>query len=224
LCAIYVIAMIFRGVYYYTNYNEIFWLATLGFFVNLAAVFFIILTIINKRLVMRFGGWLIRLFTRIKAVKDKEKTLHHFEKTIDDYHTAASYISRYKLRAVGSFMISFVNLAFFFVIPYLLYLAFGNRDFNLLDIFTMQAFLYMAVSFFPTPGGSGAAEGGFLLFFRPFFGGSTYIAMMIWRFFTYYLMLIVGSLLVVFNEVLSIRRLKREEQAEGFKTEGFKRN
>ncbi len=214
LCAIYVIAMIARGIYYYTNFNEVFWLATLGFFINLAAVFFIILTIVNKRLVVRFGGWLIRVFTRMKVVKDMEKALVNFEKTIEDYHTAASYISRYKMRAVGSFLISFVNLTFFFIIPYFVYLAFGNREYNLLDIFTMQAFVYLVVSFVPTPGGSGAAEGGFLLFFRPFFGGSTYIAMMIWRSFTYYIMLIVGSLLVVFNEVLNIRRLKKEPVEE----------
>ena len=214
LCAIYVVAMIARGIYYYTNYNEVFWLATLGFAINLAAVCFIILTIINKRLVLRFGGWLIRVFARIKVVKDKEKTMVNFEGTIDDYHTAASYISRYKLRAIGSFLISFVNLAFFFVIPYFLYLAFGNREFDMLHIFTMQAFVYLAVSFFPTPGGSGAAEGGFLLFFRPFFGASTYIAMMIWRFFTYFMMLIVGSLIVVFNEVLAMRRVKKESVEE----------
>ncbi len=214
LCAIYVIAMLFRGVYYYTNFHEAFWLATFGFVINLASVFFIILTIVNKKLVFRIGCWLIRILARVKAVTDRDKTLANFEKTIDDYHTAASYISRYKLRAVGSFLISFVNLVFFFVIPYLVYLAFGNREFNLLDIFTMQAFVYLAVSFVPTPGGSGAAEGGFLLFFRPFFGGSTYIAMLIWRSLTYYLMLLVGSLLVVFNEVLSMRRIKNEQAEE----------
>lgn len=214
LCAIYVIAMLLRGIYYYTTFNEAFWLATLGFVINLAAVFFIILTIVNKRLVLRIGNWLIRIFARIKVVKHKEKTLHNFETTIEDYHTAASYISRYKLRAVGSFLISFINLSFFFVIPYFLYLAFGNREFNLLDIFTMQAFVYLVVSFVPTPGGSGAAEGGFVLFFRPFFGGSIYIAMMIWRFFTYFLILIAGSLLVVFNEVLAMRRAKKESVEE----------
>lgn len=215
LCTIYVIAMVFRGLYYYTSFNEAFWLATFGFIINLAAVFFIILTIINKKLVLRIGCWLIRLLARTKLVKNQDQQVENFKKTIDDYHTAASYISRYKLRAIGSFFISLINLTFFFVIPYFVYLAFGNRDFNLLDIFTMQAFVYLAVSFVPTPGGSGAAEGGFLLFFRSFFGGSTYIAMLIWRSFTYYLMLIVGSLLVVFNEVLSMRRPQKKKIQDG---------
>lgn len=210
LCALYLAAMVLRGSYYYANYNEVFWFAMMGFVVNLVAVFFIILTIINKRLVLNIGAAMIRFLTRVKIIKEPEKTQGNFCKTIDDYHTAAAYISRYKLRAILSFFISVINLGFFFVIPYFIYLAFGNTDYGLIEIFTMQSLVYLAVSFFPTPGSAGAAEGGFLLFFGPIFGKSVAIAMLIWRFFTYYLMLIVGSLLVVFDELFSIRKRGRE--------------
>lgn len=212
LCAVFLAAMAVRGSFYYSNYTEVFWLAMLGFAVNLVAVFFIILTIINKRLVLNFGAMLIRLFNRFRFIKDKEVAIEHFTKTIDDYHTAASYISRYKLRAIGSFIISVINLGFLFVIPYFIYLAFGKTLHGFVDIFTLQAMIYLAVSFFPTPGTAGAAEGGFLLFFGPIFGRTVPIAMLIWRFITYYVVLIVGMLLVVFEEVFSLR--KRREQAQ----------
>ncbi|MDD5018030.1 MAG: lysylphosphatidylglycerol synthase transmembrane domain-containing protein [Eubacteriales bacterium] len=215
LCAFYVAAMLIRGPYFYTNHNQVFWLTTLGFVINLLAVLFIILTIRNKKLVLKIGGGLIRFLNRLKLVKKKEQVLENFEKTIDDYHTAAAYLSKYKLRAIGSFFISSVNLAFLFVIPYFIYLAFGHTAFGLLDIFTMQAFLYLAVSFFPTPGAAGAAEGGFYLFFSTFFiNAPVYIAMLIWRFLTYYLILIVGSILVVSEELFAMRRLKKEVGAK----------
>ncbi len=217
LCAIFLAAMAVRGSYYYSNYNEVFWLAMLGFVINLVAVFFIILTIINKRIVLRFGAALIRLFYRLRFVKDKEKAIENFTKSIDDYHTAASYISRYKLRAIGSFIISVVNLGFLFIIPYFIYLAFGNTYYGLIDVLIMQALFFLAVSFFPTPGTAGAAEGGFLLFFGNMFGRAVPIAMLIWRFITYYAVLIVGSLLVVFEEVFSLRRRKTEAERENAK-------
>ena len=66
----------------------------------------------------------------------------------------------------------------------------------------------------PLPGAAGASEGGFLLFFSPFFGAATAVAMLIWRFLTYYLMLIVGSLIVVFDEVISLKRSKRLSESE----------
>ena len=210
LCTFYVVAMLIKGVEFYTNHNEVFWLTTLGFVINLLAVFFIILTIKNKGLVMKIGTALIHLFNRIKIVKKKENMLENFEKTIDDYHTAAAYLSKFKGRAVGSFFISVANLGFFFIIPYFIYIAFGHTAFGAIDILTMQAFLYLAVSFFPTPGGAGAAEGGFYLFFSAFFTKvPVYIPMLIWRFLTYYLMLIVGSILVIFDELIAMRRLKK---------------
>jgi len=212
LCTFYVVAMLVRGSYFYFNHNQVFWLTTLGFIVNLLAVFFIILTIRNKKLVLRIGCFLIRFLNKVKIIKQKEHAVSSFEKTIDDYHTAAAYISKYKLRAIGSYIISAINLAFFFAIPYFIYLAFGHTLYSLIDLITMQAFLYLAVSFFPTPGGAGAAEGGFYLFFSAFFINiPVYIAMLIWRFLTYYLMLIVGSLLVVLDEIFSIRRTRKEE-------------
>jgi len=206
LCAIFLAAIVVRGSYYYVNYTEVFWITMLGFAVNLVSVFVIILTIINKRIVLNFGAALIRLLNRLRLVKDKEKTFEDFAKTIDDYHTAASYISRYKLRAVGSFIISVINLCFLFIITYFIYLAFGNTAHSVIDVFTMQAMFYIAVSFFPTPGTAGAAEGGFLLFFGNMFGRAVPIAMLIWRFITYYVVIIAGSLLVVFEEVFSIRK------------------
>jgi uncharacterized protein (TIRG00374 family) len=215
LCTIYIIGMLIRGAEYYSNNNEAFWLALLGFALNLTAVFFIILTIVNKKLVLKVGGWLIRLCSRIKIIKNKDRALENFEKTIDDYHTAASYISRYKLRALGSYLISIVNLAFLFVIPYLIYLSFGFSQHTVVDIFIMESFLFLAVSFFPLPGAAGASEGGFMLFFGPFFGAATIVGMLIWRFLTYYLMLIVGSLTVVLDEVFSIRMAKKQAGLDG---------
>ncbi len=208
LCAIYISGMCLRGAYFYTKHNEAFWLAVLGFVINLVAVVFIILTIINKKLVMRIGNGLISLLSKVRIIKNKDQAIENFVHTIDDYHTAAAYISKYKLRALGSFFISVLNLSFLFVIPYLIYLSFGYSASGIIDIFTMEAMLFLAVSFFPLPGAAGASEGGFLLFFSPFFGAATAVAMLIWRFLTYYMMLIVGSLLVVFDEVISIKRLK----------------
>lgn len=210
LCTIYVVGMILRGAHYFVNSREAFWFAAIGFIINLAAVFFIILTIVNKKLVTTIGNWLVRALAKIKIIKKKEKALEHFASAIDEYHTAASYISRYKLRALGSYFISIINLAFLFLIPYLVYLSFGYTKYNVIDVFTMEAFLFLAVSFFPLPGAAGASEGGFLLFFGPFFGAGTAVAMLIWRFLTYYMILIMGSLMVVLDEVFSIRKSRKQ--------------
>ena len=209
LCALYIAGMCLRGSYFYTNHNEAFWLAVLGFVINLIAVVVIILALVNQKLVLKIGCWVISLLARLRIIKKKEQAVENFEHTIEDYHEAATYIAKHKLRAFGSFWISVLNLSFLFVIPYLIYLSFGYSANNILDVFTMEAMLFLAVSFFPLPGAAGASETGFVFFFGPFFGAAKYVAMLIWRFLTYYMMLIVGSLIVVFDEVISLKRVKK---------------
>jgi uncharacterized protein (TIRG00374 family) len=214
LCALYIAGMIVRGAYFYVNSNQAFWLSILGFVVNLIAVCCIILTIVNKKFVLNVGKGILKFLGRIRLVRHVDIKMASYEHTIEDYHTAASYISKHKLHAFGSFIISVFNLGFMFVIPYLIYLSFGYTKFSLFDIFVMESFLFLAVSFFPLPGAAGASEGGFLLFFGQFFMAATAVAMLIWRFLTYYMILIVGSLIVLFGEVWAMRRSKRKTQIE----------
>lgn len=54
-------------------------------------------------------------------------------------------------------------------ITYMVYRAFGNSGVSLFTIVPAQAFLLMLMTFIPTPGSGGGAEGGFLLIFNTIF-------------------------------------------------------
>jgi uncharacterized membrane protein YbhN (UPF0104 family) len=55
-------------------------------------------------------------------------------------------------------------------------------------------------AFVPIPGGSGGIEYAFVAFFGFYITGSTLMAMLlIWRFITYYLSLLIGGLVIIFN-------------------------
>jgi len=71
----------------------------------------------------------------------------------------------------------------------------GVPDVTLL---TLQTLLYISASFMPLPGASGAQEYGFSLFFGGIFPGSMMIsAILVWRFITYYLLMLIGFVAVV---------------------------
>ena len=79
---------------------------------------------------------------------------------------------------------------------------------------TLSFLLFVSASYTPLPGASGAQEGGFLLYFRGIFtGGTVGLALLAWRFFTYYLFLITG-VIVVLNEKFLMRREYRRLAAE----------
>ena len=75
----------------------------------------------------------------------------------------------------------------------------------------VQSLLQVSVSFMPMPGASGAQEIGFSTFFRNYFvNNDLYAAVMVWRFFTYYLIVIGGALLVVIDQLWYRKKKLRE--------------
>jgi hypothetical protein len=81
-------------------------------------------------------------------------------------------------------------------------------------VLAVQFLLYITASFTPLPGASGAQEGGFYLFFKSFFPDSLiFAALLIWRFVTYYLFIIIGFLAVLADQTFKMR-LKRKQYME----------
>ena len=59
----------------------------------------------------------------------------------------------------------------------------------------------------PLPGGSGAQEGGFYLFFQQAFPAGTLVgALLLWRFMTYYLSIIIGFTGVLLDSATMFKR------------------
>lgn len=207
LCLFYITAMIFRGSYFYTNYSKIFWFTTIGFSINLFAVVSIAFIMANRNIPSKICRGFINFFHKIKIIKKPEKNLESVERHIEDFHETTEYIKKYKWQVLISIFISLLNLIFLFAIPYFIYVAFGHSERTIIDLITLQSFLYLAVSFVPLPGGAGVSEGGFYLFFSTYFTKvPVFIAMLAWRFMSYYVILIVGSLLVVADEVVKIKK------------------
>ena len=66
----------------------------------------------------------------------------------------------------------------------------------------------MSASYTPLPGASGAQEGGFVVYFgKIFLNGTIGMALLTWRFFTFYIFLSVGVGTVLLEKII----LKREK-------------
>lgn len=213
LCLLYIIAMIVKGSFFYENYHHIFWLTTAGFILNLLAVAFISMVMLNRSFTEKFVHGFIHFLSKIKIIRKEEKRTSKIDTLIDDFFISSTYIKNDIKHFFISIIISVINLAFLFAIPYFIYRAFGLTNESFILIFTLQAFLFLAVSFVPLPGAAGASEGGFYIFFSKFFGSiPIFMPMIIWRFLTYYLILVVGSIFVVTAELRHIHRSKRNTQ------------
>ena len=83
------------------------------------------------------------------------------------------------------------------------YYAFGLSGRPWYLLLSLSFALFVSASYTPLPGASGAQEGGFMYYFRGIFpGGKTGLALLIWRFFTYYLFLFVGVVFLLLQKLI----------------------
>ena len=104
--------------------------------------------------------------------------------------------------------LSALQLACSYVMPYVVYRAFGLSGFGLGEIVALQALCSIAVGYLPLPGSAGAAENVFLRGFLLIFGEALVApAMILSRTLSCYLVLIATAV------VLAVGRALRKGQA-----------
>ena len=94
------------------------------------------------------------------------------------------------------------------------YHALGLQAVSNMQLITMGVLLYIGASYTPLPGASGAQEGGFAVMFRGIFPDALlFVALMIWRFCTYYLSVLAGAGLTIAENVSAIRKQRAKDAA-----------
>lgn len=102
-----------------------------------------------------------------------------------------------KLRMLIGITILFMQWAAKFSVLIVILNAF-EIDFNSVQIYIRQWVIYVTMLFIPTPGASGGAEASFLLIFgKSIPADISFLIVSIWRFFTYYYVLIASVLLYI---------------------------
>ena len=95
------------------------------------------------------------------------------------------------------------------------YYAFGLSGTPWYHLLTLGLLLFVSASYTPLPGASGAQEGGFMYYFNGvFLGGTKGLALLIWRFFTYYLFLFVGIVMVLLEKAGLYRSPHKQPEQE----------
>jgi uncharacterized protein (TIRG00374 family) len=154
--------------------------------------------------------WSIRKFQRSKPRMQKLKA--RTRQFVDDYQAGMSRLTRDYRETATLFAISLVQLTAFFSMPYFLSMAMGITGINFLQMLTIQAVLYMCISFIPVPGTVGVSEFGFVALMGHVMSGNlASMLMVLWRLVSYYFSLIFCG---AFSLITSLtKRLDLNESA-----------
>ncbi len=196
-------------------------LAMVGFTISTAMIAFLVVFTLSQKVYNKIFGifkWFVALFKFSKKLRPKINSfLDKIDSEVEMYAESAKSLNKDPILLISTFLLGVLsNVASFFTV-YSAIISTGalkNSFSSLLDIISVQSLATMIIYFSPTPGASGVAEGGFYLFFSPivpreYLGTVT----LEWRMLTYFIPLLIGFLLVIWESFKGIS-LKNDEKKE----------
>ena len=189
-------------------------LIVLGCVVNFACVPIIIAIMLNRKLVERIALWGIGFLAKRKICKNPDKWEQKALQSIGHFHTSLFNLVGRPGHVLIQLLVSVVEMLCLMLVPWMVYQAFGLSGTPFLHVLTVSFMLFVSASYTPLPGASGAQEGGFLVYFKGIFTDATLpLALLVWRFATYYICLLVGCADSVYTSLRAKRApIDRDER------------
>ena len=183
------------------------WFVRVGWVINFAVVPLVLLAAFRRAWIRKLVNGLISLLAKIRILKDPESARKSAEEVLDTYHTALSALLRSPGEIVRQCLCSAASLLALTGSIVFVYHAFGMSGTPWYHLLTLAFVLFVSASYTPLPGASGAQEGGFLYYFRGIFtGGTVGLALLTWRFFTYYLFIFVGVVNLLLEKLMKRKK------------------
>lgn len=152
----------------------------------LAVLFSFMPRIIDKTLT-----FIVITGAKMHLIKEPDKTLKKWISNVVEYRDVFKLFTKNIGIVFIVFVLSVMQCVSLHSIPYFVFRLFGVTDIDWWKITVMTTYIYSAITFIPTPGNSGAAEGTFYAIFASL-GGFLFWGMLIWRLAVFYLVILVG--------------------------------
>ena len=183
--------------------DGIIWFYLLGLLINGIALAVMLLATFSNKATMVIYNLLVRIMERMK-VKYIDAKKEKLQAALDQYAESSKYIKGHKLEFIKAVGRVFIQMIMYHSIPFFIYKAFGLNDLDFWTFFSMQAVLYTTVSGIPLPGAIGVSETLFLKIYGVAFGTTLLSgAMILYRFVSFYLYIVIFAIVVVINAIRS---------------------
>ncbi|MBO4323627.1 MAG: flippase-like domain-containing protein [Clostridia bacterium] len=191
-------------------------LAWVGWGINMVIPTSVIFFVILPKFSYALTKALIFIGAKLKIVKDKEKTLAKSVKIVSDFKASFKIMSKKPATLIALILCCTLEICLTFAFPFFIAETFGELAIPetglnaVIRVMAINAFIAFAVSPIPTPGNSGAWEGASSVAFRAI--ASSAWVLFTWRFFVYYIYIVIGLGITVFEVVSNLTRGRRNNK------------
>ena len=176
----------------------IFSFVVINFIVNGILLGFFFLVAYNRKFnhfIMKKG---LQIGHKLHLVRNVEKTRKKIDSYLNNFDDSVEKLRKDKRLFFKLIGIQILSLLFYMLAAYPIAVSMGITNINAIKMLILSTYVKMLSLIFITPGNSGAAEYNFLYLFTGLITEFEIMAfMLIWRFVTYYIPLIVGGVLAM---------------------------
>lgn len=168
-------------------------LVIIGFIINFLVWLFTLLVSLSKKfnqVILKITLFILKKFNK-PALKEK------ITNYLSNLHKNATTIMKHKKSSLLSLFANILSLICLYSIPYLVLTGMDITNLNIIETIVATSYIMIMGSFVPIPGGTGGLEYGYMYFFNYLIGGSILTSsMLVWRFVSYYLAMIIGAIVL----------------------------
>jgi len=184
----------------------------LGLLINIIIIVLLGLMVFKPELYRTLMHFIFHITERWKWVKQKEKMIHAWDKILEHFYEAQTVVTENRSMLWQLFGLNTLKILFYFSTPLMIGLLL-NLEIHwsmVIELIALASFVTIANTFVPLPGAAGATESLFVLTYSTVLGKASAASIMIlWRFFSFYLILIIGGILF-----FKIRHQKAKENQD----------
>ena len=194
--------------------------AWFGLVVNMLLPLMIVLFAILPKFAHALVNFVITVGYKIKIVKDKEKAMENAQKVVSDFRAGFRIMAHKPLNLLLLIVFNLVEVLFSFAFPYFVLRTFsalpeGSGFAVMISVMALNVYSAQSVTVIPTPGNSGAMEVVVTKSFAAVASAAVLSwSVLVWRFAVYYIYIIIGIGLTVFEFIRKIVRANRKKKAE----------
>ena len=194
--------------------------AWVGVFVNLALPMMVLMFVLFPKFSQKIASFVIFLGFKLKIVKDREKAMAKALNTVNEFRASFKIMSHKPLNFIALIALCITEVLLRYALPFFIMMIFAHDKVGFADIITITAlnvYATQSVTIAPTPGNSGFIESTGTIAFSAFVTGSVLSwSVFAWRLSVYYIYIIVGMGILIFDVIRKIvrRRRQKKEQAE----------
>lgn len=185
-----------------------------GWALNMLVPVAILSFVVMPKLATKITSGIIFVGHKLKIVKNKEKTMQKALNTVQDFRSSFIIMAKRPLHMVLLVVTCVAEISLTFAFPYFVIKMFNGFAVDegfatMFSVMGLNAFATLGASVIPTPGSSGAVEGMITMAFSNIAGSTLMWVTFTWRFAVFYLYIIIGLGITIFNFVRNFARARK---------------